>query len=338
MLGLILALCVNPLRRLKTTSYFNILQGQMEILRRITQNLVSPKNSLIKIQLFDILIQDYGLELMLTEKIRCTLIIGTIMTFKLWANPPELNPREGNQTNNVVRLGPLEIPAVLVKGGTFEMGDMFGDGSGDELPVHKVTVTDFYMSITEVTIGQYKRYCLKTGKAMPQQEEYTKDDYPIAFVTWIEAQDFCTWAGGSLPTEAQWEYAARAGGLTMKYPTGATISHDQANYFGTGGIDKWKKSSPVAKFPPNSLGIYDLAGNLYEWCYDYYKSNYYEISGQLNPSGPPSGMFKVVRGGSWYHDQKTLRTAHRYRYLAVSRLSFVGFRIVWKATQLPVSE
>lgn len=250
------------------------------------------------------------------------------------ALPPESLPSEPNQVHPIVYLGPLQIPAVLVKGGEFEMGDLFGGGSSDERPVHKVRVSDFYMSITEVTIGQYKRYCVKTNKAMPEQEEYTRDDYPIAFVTWFEAQEFCQWMGGTLPTEAQWEYAAKAGGLSLKYPTGASISHDLANFSGTGGKDRWKKAAPVGKFPPNPLGIYDLAGNLYEWCLDYYRSNYYEFSAQVDPPGPSSGMFKVVRGGSWYHDEATLRTSHRYRYLAVARLSFLGFRVVWNKDQV----
>ncbi len=230
------------------------------------------------------------------------------------------------------------MPAVFIEGGEFEMGDHFGGGSSDELPVHHVKLSDFYLSATEVTIGQYKQYCLKVGKAMPEQEPYARDDYPVAFVTWFEAQEFCNWVGGSLPTEAQWEYAARSRGLAYKYPLGNNISHDDANYSGVARKDKWKKSAPVGKFPPNLIGLFDLAGNLYEWCYDYYKSDYYVYSPQFNPTGPSSGMFKVVRGGSWYHGEETLRTTHRYRYLAVARLSFLGFRVAWNAEKVVLPE
>ena len=249
----------------------------------------------------------------------------------------EPDPQPGDEAHQIVeKIGPLAMEAVLVRGGTFEMGDKFNSGGSDEQPVHEVKVTDFYMGTTEVTVGQYKRYCLDTGRAMPEQESYSKNDYPMVFVTWFEAQAFCEWAGGSLPTEAQWEYAASSRGMMLKYPTGSTIDQSAANFSGTGKRDRWKKLAPVAKFPPNLLGIYDIAGNVYEWCYDYYKSDYYKLPTYQNPRGPATSMFKVLRGGSWYHGKEELRCSDRFRYMPVARVSFVGFRVAWDARTAPI--
>ena len=249
-------------------------------------------------------------------------------SFVLEGKGPDPIP-EHPENQTVVKIGPLEIDAILVNGETFEMGDNFDAGESDEKPVHEVKLSDFYISITEVTVAQYKTFCRETNRAMPLQESYSKDDYPIVFVTWFEAQDFCEWVGGCLPTEAQWEYAATSGGSSLKYPTGNDINRNMANYSGTGKKDRWKKLSPVAKFPHNILGIYDMAGNVYEWCYDYYKSSYYSMPGYQNPRGPATSMFKVLRGGSWYHNEEDMRCSDRFRYMPVARISFVGFRVAW---------
>ncbi|MFH1213693.1 MAG: formylglycine-generating enzyme family protein [Candidatus Neomarinimicrobiota bacterium] len=237
-----------------------------------------------------------------------------------------------------MKISVLEIPSVLVKGGSFEMGTTVPDGEADGKPIHNVTLTDFYISATEVTIGQYKAYCQQTGKAMPEQEAECSNTHPVAFVNWYEAEEFCEWVGGFLPTEAQWEYAARSGGMTMKYPSGNEIDHSMANYSGTGQTDKWKRCAPVAKFPPNILGLYDMAGNVYEWCRDYYRSDYYQYSAKIDPAGPATSLFKVIRGGSWYHSEETLRSTHRYRYMPVARLSFVGFRVAWDPSKVHIAQ
>lgn len=273
-----------------------------------------------------------------TRKLTILFLCFLIWAVGLFSDAPEPVPKTSDVAQNVVRIGVLKLPAVLVKGGTFEMGSDDESSPEDTRPAHTVTLTDFYISVTEVTVGQYKEYCRQTGKSMPEQEAGTSDSYPIAFVTWYEANEFCQWVGGYLPTEAQWEYAARSRGLNLKYPNGNTIDHSFANYSGTGQTDKWKRVAPVAKFPPNSLGLYDMAGNLYEWCQDYYRSDYYKNSSQINPTGPASGMFKVIRGGSWYHGKEAMRTTSRYRYMPVARLSFLGFRVAWDPDAVRVSE
>jgi formylglycine-generating enzyme required for sulfatase activity len=263
------------------------------------------------------------------------IVLSSLVMFISNAPEPE---RRGINPENTVRIGPLEIPAVLVKGGTFTMGTEDADAPGDSKPAHKVTLTDFYMSITEVTIGQYKDYCRKTGKAMPEQEPGTNDSYPVTFITWYEASEFCEWMDGFLPSEAQWEYAARSGGMDLAYPNGNTINHSEANYSGTGQTDKWKRIAPVAKFPANTIGLYDMAGNVYEWCQDYYRSDYYQNSGFINPVGPATSLFKVIRGGSWYHGTEEMRTTSRFRYMPVARLSFVGFRVAWEPSKARIAQ
>jgi len=259
-----------------------------------------------------------------------------VVTTTAFANLPEPTPRTDKNSNQIVKIGPLGTKAAFIKGGTYEMGDLFNVGKDDEQPPHKITVSDFYLGISEVTVAQYKEFCKRTNRKMPLQEKYSRDNYPVIFVTWYEAKEFCEWVGGHLPTEAQWEYAARSGGLMLKYPTGSNIDHSLANYSGKYGRDKWKKASPVKKFAPNNFGIYDLAGNVYEWCFDCYKSNYYSLSSSLDPAGPATGIFRVLRGGSWYHDKEYLRTSHRFRYLPVARVSFVGFRVAWDPDKVKI--
>ena len=247
----------------------------------------------------------------------------------LMASAPETAPKRNQGGSSVVILGPIEMQAVLVEGGTFNMGDMWSVGGDNEKPVHEVKLSDFYISISEVTIGEYKEFCKRTHRKMPLQDDGSQDNFPVAYVTWYEAKNFCDWVGGQLPTEAQWEYSARCKGKPMIYPSGEHIDHSLANYSGKERKDRWERTSPVKKFKPNVLGIYDLAGNLYEWCFDYYKSDYYAKSFKVDPTGPSSGLYKVLRGGSWYHHENELRTSHRFRYLAVARVSYVGFRVAW---------
>lgn len=235
----------------------------------------------------------------------------------------------GRNSDRSVKLGPLRIEAVRIEGGSFDMGNVFKNGDSDEQPVHKVTLSDYYISKTEVTVGQYMEFCRRTNRKMPMQDNGSRDNFPVVYVTWYDAHDFCEWVGGDLPSEAQWEYVARCGGNSIKYPSGNQIDHGDANFSGTGKKDRWKRVAPVAKFPPNMLGVYDLAGNVYEWCRDYYKSDYYSLPAYQDPQGPATSMFKVLRGGSWYHDKEEMRCADRFRFMPVARVSFVGFRVAW---------
>ena len=210
----------------------------------------------------------------------------------------------------------VDMEFVFVKGGEYEMGcwDWAGDCSDDEKPAHTVKVDDFYMGKYEVTVGQWKKFIQDTGyegdginylgsKGMAIPGFPQDDNHPVVCVSWNEAKAFVDRLSGKtgkkyrLPTEAEWEYAARSRGQKVKYGTKTgDLSHDLVNYDGTGGKDRWEYTSPVGSFPANPLGLYDMTGNVWEWCSDWYGSDYYSHSPVDNPKGPGSGDCRVARG------------------------------------------
>ena len=144
----------------------------------------------------------------------------------------------------------------------------------------------------------------------------------MVLVSWYDAAEFCRWMGGRLPTEAEWEYAARAGGKDIKYPWGNEFDGTKLNFADrSSGLswakkewdDGYKYTSPVGSFPPNELGLYDMAGNVHEWCSDWYDKEYYKHSPVDNPRGPSSGDRKVLRGGSYGGGPWACRAANRGR-------------------------
>ena len=233
---------------------------------------------------------------------------------------------------------------VWIAGGTFEMGS--NDGEADEKPVHTVTVDGFYMDIHEVTVGQYKRFIKETGR--PDLPDYVSkyaptDQHPVAGVTWRDAMAYAEWSGKRLPTEAEWEYAARGGLKGKKYPWGDEApdaggmyraNYDPGNYT----EDGYRYSAPVKSYEPNRYGLYDMAGNVWEWCLDEYTS--YPNSPSRNPVGGSQtasdiinsykniGKKRVLRGGSWVSLNLYLRVASRGRGLPGSWILNLGFRCV----------
>jgi formylglycine-generating enzyme required for sulfatase activity len=188
----------------------------------------------------------------------------------------------------------------------------------------------------EVTIREYKRFLKATGHhSLPEWvPEYSPaDDYPVVGVSWIDATAYAIWAGKRLPTEAEWEYACRAG-TTTKYTVGHGISRDDANFEGTGGKDRWETTAPVGSFAPNAWGLYDMHGNVFEWCEDWYDENYYSVyrkSRAVNPTGPEDGLYRVLRGGSWVSDAFFRGSASRLSGLPDHWGHNVGFRCVQDA-------
>jgi formylglycine-generating enzyme required for sulfatase activity len=183
------------------------------------------------------------------------------------------------------------------------------------------------MLATEVTVGQFARYSAATAQPIPRQPDWNPETHPVVNVTWAEASAFCTWAGGRLPTEAEWEYAARGGEDAELYPWGPEFDPNMANGTGRQGRDQWDATAPGGSFPPNGFGLFDMIGNVWEWTADWYAEDYYAQAPVDNPTGPPSGLNRVIRGGSWDSEAPRLVVSFRWSLLATGRYNlYVGFR------------
>ncbi len=232
---------------------------------------------------------------------------------------------------------------IYVQGGTFLMGS---NESDDEKPIHKVYVKDFYMDKYEVTNAQFCKFLNEKGnqteggaewldikdeqcKIVKQGSKYGPvsgyDNHPVIEVSWYGANAYANWAGKRLPTEAEWEYAARGGNKSKGYTySGSNDVGSVAWYDGNSG----NKTHPVGTKQSNELGLYDMSGNVWEWCADWYASDYYSNSPYENPTGPASGDYRVLRGGSWDNDAYRARCANRGDYYPHHSFSTVGFRCV----------
>ena len=218
---------------------------------------------------------------------------------------------------------------LFVPAGEFTMGSETRD---DEKPIHMVTLDAYWMDQTEVTNQKYA-LCVQAGACAPpkqtrssQRSEYygnpEYDEYPVIYVDWYMANDYCSWAGGRLPTEAEWEKAAR-GADERTYPWGEGIDCNKANYSGCVNDTLTVGSYEYGK---SLYGLFDMAGNVWEWVLDWYDSNYYSISPASNPQGPVSGQSRVLRGGSWYIVDNSVRSADRDRSNPTNTYDNVGFR------------
>ncbi len=213
---------------------------------------------------------------------------------------------------------------IFVKGGCYRMGDTFGDGQSDEKPVHEVCVDDFYIGKYEVTQGQWQ----SVMGSNPSSFKNCGENCPVEQVSWKDVSNFIdrlssrTGKRYRLPTEAEWEYAARSGGKSEKYAGGNDVDA-VAWYGGNSG----SKTHPVGRKQPNGLGLYDMSGNVWEWCNDWYGSDYYGSSPRDNPEGPSSGSGRVNRGGDWSIAAGYVRAAIRYRDHPVARSLNLGFRL-----------
>jgi len=164
------------------------------------------------------------------------------------------------------------------------------------------------------------------------------ETHPVVNVSWYGAAAYAQFYGKRLPTEAEWEKAARGGLVGKRYPWGDNITHDNANYSGIGGLDRWEYTSPVGSFPSNGYGLFDMAGNVWEWCADAYDGGYYSVSPKNNPKGPGTPVtftnndftnvntLRVLRGGSWYRNEYYLRVAYRTLNNPPNLNNNVGFR------------
>ena len=234
---------------------------------------------------------------------------------------------------------PLPEGMVLIPAGQFQMGSN-DDEAQDEQPVHTVHIDAFFMDEHEVTNLEYKEFLLENPRWQKSRidNRFHNGDYlkhwsgnnypsgkanhPVTYVSWYAAMAYAEWAGKRLPTEAEWEYAARGGLAGLKYPSGNTISTRQANYKNHVG-----DTTPVGRYAANGYGLYDMAGNVWEWCLDEYDADFYFVSrNSRNPiSGAraiqwildnftsiPTNSSRVLRGGSWTNDARSLRVSARY--------------------------
>ena len=234
---------------------------------------------------------------------------------------------EVTQVSNVDGMTMIFVPA-----GEFEMGSQSGDD--DERPLHTVFLVDFWIDRTEVTNNMYA-LCVRAGACQPPANaasatrsnyygEAQYDLYPVIYVSWNEANNYCAWAGRRLPTEAEWEKAAR--GMDRRiYPWGNEFDSSLANVddettfdadqvtCGPSGCDGFDDTARVGSFPAGAspYGALDMAGNVWEWVADWYDSNYYARSPSMNPPGPPSGETRVLRGGSYVNLVTGIQTTNR---------------------------
>jgi formylglycine-generating enzyme required for sulfatase activity/tRNA A-37 threonylcarbamoyl transferase component Bud32 len=233
---------------------------------------------------------------------------------------------------------------VYVPPGEFEMGST--EGRDNERPVHTVALDDFWIDQTEVSNAQYRR-CVQAGDCSPPENSSsstrvlyyrtsTYDNYPVIHVTWHQAADYCAWAGAQLPTEAEWEYAAR-GPEGRVYPWGDEFDGTRLNYCDANCRhehadetvdDGHADTAPVGSYPGGAswCGALDMAGNVFEWVADWYDDNPSEA--QVNPTGPETGVEKVQHGGGWRTDQNNVRAAYRPHHAPDDHYDDVGFRCV----------
>ena len=239
---------------------------------------------------------------------------------------------------------------VHVAGGTFQMGSTDSEAYSDESPVHSVTVDSFYMAETEVTFDQYDAYCTATGISKPDDRGWGRGSRPAIYVSWYDAVKYCNWLseqegltlayeingtsvswnqsanGYRLPTEAEWEYAARGGAQSNGYKYAGSNDVDEVGWYWD---NSGSKTHPVKGKKANELGLYDMSGNVWEWCWDWYGSTYYSSSPGANPTGPSSGSGRVGRGGSWNRNPEYLRVANRISlHPDYGSGSDLGFRLV----------
>lgn len=258
---------------------------------------------------------------------------------------------------------------VFIKGGEYTMGT--NHAFPFEGPEHRVYVDSFYMDVTEVTNRQFREFVEATGYETESEKQGSsgyfhaaagqwelregadwqhpdgpgsdlegKDDYPVIHVSWDDATAYAEWAGKRLPTEAEWEYAARGGLEGATFPWGDELrpsGNHRANVWQgrfpvkDHAADGFSSPAPVKQFPPNGYGLYDIGGNVWEWVGDWYSSTYYQESPRENPKGPATGQEKINRGGSWLCSDnycQGYRVAARQKTARDSALNNVGFRCV----------
>jgi formylglycine-generating enzyme len=242
------------------------------------------------------------------------------------------------------------------------------DGEEDERPTHRVFLDGYYISACAITNEQYAMFVHDTGYPVPAVRELPRmvtpsheasfreiaasftwrngsppDDrtrHPVTLVGYHDAAAYCAWLSRTigqivrLPTEAEWERAARGGVESRRYPWGDDIDPSRANFLPDVELKKLHATQPVGSYPPNGFELFDMSGNVWEWVSDWYRADSYRDTESVNPQGPSAGALRIVRGGSWVtHDVAQLRCAHRHRVPADTYAYSIGFRVVYSEMQ-----
>jgi sulfatase modifying factor 1 len=254
---------------------------------------------------------------------------------------------------------------VRIPGGEFLIGS--DDGDDDERPVHAVVLDPFYIAAHAVTVAQYAEFTRGSGYEVPSVRDLPlvvtpahetafrelaapydwragepigeRAQHPVTLVTFDDAVAYCKWLGERiglpvrLPTEAEWESAARGGQQNQRYPWGDDVDGSQANFLLDPSSKRNRGTTPVGRYAENGYGLHDMAGNVWQWVADWYRPEYYRESERENPKGPPTGTLRVVRGGSWVtHDVRQLGCAHRHKVPPDTYSYSIGFRVAYSET------
>lgn len=261
------------------------------------------------------------------------------------------------------------VPMAYIPGGKFVMGTTESDHT-EVAPPHKVEVSAFYMDIYEVTNEQFAEFLsamkmeetpggkrwrwivLRSDLEASERKEFWPTEielengvykafegyerHPVISVSWEAATEYCKWVGKRLPTEAEWEFAARGGLEEKKYPWGDALPNEKAVVYQR----EWRNNAdpqPTAKVGslyPNAYGLYDMSGNVWEWCSDWFEPSYYFDSAPVNPQGPASGFVKTLRGGSWFNPSEVLKVSSRNFDYPMALIETVGFRCVLESDKV----
>ena len=251
---------------------------------------------------------------------------------------------------------------VRIPAGEFVMGA--DDGDEDERPAHKVHLDEFHIGVYPITNDEYARFVVETGHPAPgirdlpamvtgDREVQFRDlaapfvwaegrppvgrgSHPVTLVRYEDAADYCAWltvrSGKAfrLPTEAEWERAARGRTPGKRYPWGDEIDQSHGNFLTDPGAKRSRSTTPVGQYPANSFQLHDAIGNVWEWVSDWYAPDYYSRAQYLNPRGPDFGRLRIIRGGSWVNDDlRMLRVTHRHKVPPDSYVYSIGFRVVY---------
>lgn len=251
---------------------------------------------------------------------------------------------------------------VRIPAGEFLMGS--DDADKDERPVHPIFLDEYFIAARTVTNADYARFVCASGyrpvavrelpalvspelrdtfKELAERYAWRNDqppegleNHPVTLVQYADALAYCHWLASivdkpvRLPTEAEWEKAARGGLEAKRYPWGDDIDSSRANFLTDPSLKMKRGTKPAASYPMNGYGLHDMAGNVWQWVSDWYDADYYAVGEYRNPQGPPSGRFRCVRGGSWVNDDVSfLRCAHRHEVPGDTYAYSIGFRIAF---------